>query len=250
MYIDVKGLRLDSFCPSCGESSVFKYVAKTKLLPHQPIIGHRVGPRVDRIWQFLVKVLGYVDLHCAREYSHTFEVIFKLTGSSEHGYDFTKIGQLPSKLDLVSKGIRKYQKLAPNDAKELHSAAICTSSGFHVAAFVYLRRVFERRLEIAHDAAKSDTGWDESTYDPQMRMADRIKSLQNHLPEFLVTNRKIYSILSKGIHELTEEECRDAFSTMEVGITLILDEELEKKAREAKLASVENDLAKLHEKHK
>ena len=124
------------------------------------------------------------------------------------------------------------------------------SAGFHVAAFVYLRRVFERRIEIAHEAAKNDDGWEETAYDPRtMRMEDRIAALRDHLPDFHVENRKIYGILSKGIHELTEEDCAEAFSPLELGIMFILDEEIEMKRKAAKLAKVSGDLAKLHAKH-
>ncbi len=39
----------------------------------------------------------------------------------------------------------------------------------------------------------------------------------------------MYSILSKGIHELSEEECLQYFKLMKIGIELILDEQLEEK---------------------
>ena len=82
-----------------------------------------------------------------------------------------------------------------------------------------------------------------------MRMEERIDALRDHLPDFLVENRKIYSILSKGIHELTEEDCAEAFSSIELGIKLILDEEIAIKRKAAKVARVSGDLAKLQAKH-
>ena len=106
------------------------------------------------------------------------------------------------------------------------------------------------RLLVLAAPAKKDDGWDETAYDPRnMRMEARIAALRDHLPDFLVENRKIYSILSKGIHELTEEDCAEAFSPIELGITLILDEEIEMKRKAAKRAKVSGDLAKLHAKH-
>ena len=191
-----------------------------------------------------------MEFHCARERAHKLQFFLKVSKDSTRNYKIKKIGQYPSKLDLLSGEIRNYSKHAPTDARELHFAAICVSAGFHVAAFVYLRRVFERRIEIAHKVAKKDDGWDETAYDPRtMRMEDRIAALSNHLPDFLVENRKIYSILSKGIHDLTENDCAEAFSPLELGITLILDEEIEMKRKAAKLAKVSGDLAKLHAKH-
>lgn len=251
--VEKKGLRIDGYCPACGQGTVYKYFTAKKMLPHpEPIMSRvRTTTTTNRVEVFFREALADVTFHCARESYHTLRIIFSIAKDNENGYTITKIGQLPSKFDLVSADLRKYGKQSPTDSKELHAAAMCDSAGFHVAAFAYLRRVFERRLEIAHEATKKDPGWNESSYDPkQMRMEDRIAALRNHLPDFLVENRKIYSILSKGIHELTEEECSEAFSTIQVGITLILDEELERRERAAKLASVSNDLARLHEKHK
>jgi hypothetical protein len=59
--------------------------------------------------------------------------------------------------------------------------------------------------------------------------------LTQHLPKFLVENRKLYGIMSVGVHTLSEAECLDAFPIVLVGIELMLDEHLEKHAREKKI---------------
>ena len=61
----------------------------------------------------------------------------------------------------------------------------------------------------------------------------------------MVTNKNIYSILSKGIHELNEQECIDYFDTLFESIIMILDEILEKKAIEAKQRTLTNKIAKI-----
>lgn len=247
--IDHSGLSVDCYCPYCQEASVFRFTSGHKMLP-SPSIVSGTGNYYDPVHLFLNKVLPDMKFHCAREQAHNLRFFLKVSKDGARTYTIKKIGQYPSKLDLLSGEIRNYRKHAPTDARELHVAAICVSAGFHVAAFVYLRRVFERRIEIAHKAAKKDDGWDETAYDPRnMRMEARIAALRDHLPDFLVENRKIYSILSKGIHELTEEDCAEAFSPIELGITLILDEEIEMKRKAAKRAKVSGDLAKLHAKH-
>ena len=251
ILMNQKNLNVDCYCPGCAEATVYKNLITTKLLPEVPITSRvSVSPQYNSYQSFLSDSLTDMTFRCARENSHTLRVILTLEFDDEGGCAITKIGQFPSKLDLISSDIRKYAKSDPHDARELNSASICASAGFHVAAFVYLRRIFERRLEIAHEAAKGDSDWDESAYDPKtMRMEDRIAALRNHLPEFLVQNRKIYGILSKGIHELIEADCLEAYSTMEVGITLILDEELEKRKKADKLTAVSGDLERLQQKH-
>ncbi len=55
-----------------------------------------------------------------------------------------------------------------------------------------------------------------------------IKQLENYLPEVLVKNKAMHSILSKGVHQLAESECNDYFPIIFKGIVMILEEELER----------------------
>jgi hypothetical protein len=61
--------------------------------------------------------------------------------------------------------------------------------------------------------------------------------LRDHLPEFLFENRSIYGILSKGIHELSEEECKEYFPVVRGAIEMILDAKLQEVERAKKLKS-------------
>jgi hypothetical protein len=58
--------------------------------------------------------------------------------------------------------------------------------------------------------------------------------LSDFLPSFLTQNKGIYSILSKGIHELAEKECMDMFPYMKICIEIILDEKIEMMERQKK----------------
>ena len=62
--------------------------------------------------------------------------------------------------------------------------------------------------------------------------------LRYHLPTLLVENRRIYSILSIGIHQLGEEECKKYFQVILQGIEIILDEKLEEQRKKEKIARV------------
>lgn len=42
----------------------------------------------------------------------------------------------------------------------------------------------------------------------------------------MVTNAILYNIVSKGIHELKEDECRKIFPILQSGIELILEEDM------------------------
>ncbi len=68
-------------------------------------------------------------------------------------------------------------------------------------------------------------GWDDAVF-LKSRMDDKIKLLSSTLPKVLVAHSGMYSILSKGIHELSEQECLRYFNTLRLGIGMLLDEEL------------------------
>ena len=76
-------------------------------------------------------------------------------------------------------------------------------------------------------------------------MDGKIKSLKGYLPTFLVENHSIYGILSKGIHELSEEDCRNYFTILRESIELILDEKLEQLQKDKKKKEISSALSKI-----
>ena len=75
-----------------------------------------------------------------------------------------------------------------------------------------------------------------------MRMAERIDLLKDHLPGFLVNNKKLYRILSLGIHELNEADCLGFFSVIRQSTVYILEEDKRKKEELAQRKAVEAGL--------
>lgn len=73
-------------------------------------------------------------------------------------------------------------------------------------------------------------------------MDEKIVLLRDYLPIFLVENSSIYSILSKGIHSLTEDECLEFFEPMKLGIELILDEKIEQEEKANKISHTRKSL--------
>ena len=53
-------------------------------------------------------------------------------------------------------------------------------------------------------------------------MNEKIKMLSDYLPKLLVNNEAFYGIVSKGIHELSEEECIEYFPVLKSFIMMIL----------------------------
>jgi hypothetical protein len=136
-----------------------------------------------------------------------------------------KIGQYPSIASLEFDEINKYKKeLDGKYINEFRKAIMLFAHGYGVASFTHIRRIFEFLIV---EAAKVKERHEDSDF-KDLRMDGKIKDLESELPEFLVRNRTMYSILSKGIHELEEKDCLKYFPIIKNGIQLILEEKIEK----------------------
>lgn len=173
--------------------------------------------------------------------AHEYRTYFWLCDST-----IQKVGQFPSVADLQIPQIQKYRKLLGNGRyRELTRAIGLAAHGVGIGSFVYLRRVFEGLMEQAHSVASQLHEFDEKKYELS-RIEDKILLLKDFLPRFLIEHRSIYSILSKGIHELGEEECLEYFNPVRDGIELILDQkikEVERKEKERKASQTIGKIA-------
>lgn len=207
---------IDTYCPDCNAHSIFH---QNNLADIPGYIAGWVGSK-----------RYVVILKCSRDADHKLFFLFDVEGRTVQ-----KIGQYPSLADLNTFDVRQYAAVLPKeDFREFTKAIGLAAHGVGVGSFVYLRRIFENLVDAAYQYAKKEDGWDDDAY-LNGRMADRIKLLAGHLPDFLVENRSMYKILSQGLHELTEKECLAAFPILKMGIELVLDEQLAAAAKQQKL---------------
>jgi hypothetical protein len=68
------------------------------------------------------------------------------------------------------------------------------------------------------------------------------------LPEAVVENAPLYSILSKGIHDLSENECNAHFPVVLAGIQSVLEERLAERARREKAENAKKAVAVLKQR--
>lgn len=245
----------DSFCTKCKRESTFKVSSGTRPNEFQRNISqerlikqHGGKPDFPRLPSGVFVLSSTCTRHEAHKQNFLFFVDYQ-TAIGESGQvsthsTFQKIGQQPSYGDLHMLQVKKYAHvLEKEQLAELTRAIGLASHDVGVGAYVYLRRIFEGLVEEAHVLAKSDPGWDEDAY-LRCRMNERVALLRAHLPAFLVENPGMYSLLSKGIHELSEQDCLKHFSTLRIGIELILDERIEARARSQKIAAAKAAIQK------
>jgi hypothetical protein len=218
-----RGHRVDGYCPSCGKESTFIYRPTS-----QDMLGASEG---------LPNFIGSVILNCARIETHFVRFHISLVAGL-----LQKDGQFPSFATIALDQSKQYASLLGKEySSEFHKAIGLAAHGVGIGSYVYMRRIFERLIQDRFDEFKGVQGWSDEDF-RQMKMAERIQHLKGHLPDFLVRNTRLYSIMSRGIHELDEETCLAFFSVLKGAIIIILEEDKKKKEDLARQAQYERDI--------
>ena len=253
-------VRISDYCKECKEERVFTMkpyiyfskdskgcsphklserlmeVQRDNVIKNTPSVGE-VGSKENIAWEWkdwqnddVSRILVF-QFVCSMNEDHHLDYIVLTTDTS-----MMKIGQYPSVADMTFPKLDAYKHvISKEDRKELGTAIGLFASGVGAGSYVYLRRILERIIYKAKETA-GDTVNDEKF--EQAKMAERIKMLEGYLPETLTKNTIIYGILSKGIHELSEEECLRYFPVVKECIYQILgmwESERKKQADEAGL---------------
>ncbi|MDF2856855.1 MAG: hypothetical protein K0Q87_2706 [Neobacillus sp.] len=244
---------LDLFCPFCNKDSVFSPIIdennyifdstyRWSLMGNDNpnLIG--LNKKEEKHWLSRINIIVR-EFECSREKTnnqHNFLVAFKF-------YDdyFSKIAQAPSVADLTNRHLKKYKKLDNNIFLELSKGQGLFSHGIGVGSFVYLRRIIENNIvkpELDKLILREEITEDELS---KKDFKEKLNLLKGEVSDFLVENKKIYSVLSKGIHELSEDECKKAYPIVEKCIEIILDEQVELKVKLQKREEIAKQLNQL-----
>jgi hypothetical protein len=158
----------------------------------------------------------------------------------------SKVGQYPSVADFHIGQVHKYDKVLSKDKmREFTKAIGLAANGIGIGSFVYLRRIFEHLVSESFEKAKSENDEFDADAFSKAKMNNKIQMLSGYLPDFLVENYSIYGILSKGIHELSEEDCKSYFSILRESIEMILDEKEDNRLKELKKDNIKKALSQI-----
>ncbi|TDS25390.1 hypothetical protein [Halanaerobium congolense] len=258
-----KRLNIDAYCPECGEISTFN--SSTNSSRAGSDFSDQFNPNMNLEESTLEKIVhkkynDFIDnnkiierkFKCARNETHIMFFYFMIKDERhvEEENKILKIGQYPSMVDLNKIELKKYKKqlakiLTEELASEYNKAVMLHTHGYGVASFVHLRRIFEGLIEKTFLEKIDDIGLDKETF-YKKRMDKKIDLLKEYIPDFLGENSYIYSILSKGIHELDEKECLEIFDILKTGIEIILEEKIEKINKEKRKKFIEKELNKVN----
>ncbi|MGE7946492.1 hypothetical protein [Lysinibacillus sp. NPDC093688] len=230
--------QFDCYCISCAKDTTFRLV-------HSDFNEHKLMSYVNLSSTDKVDIVvsdatpKRLNFACQRNPEHLFTILLKAIDT-----DLVKIGQYPSLADIEKHDIEKYKKLLKKDYVNLNKAIGLRTHGIGAGSYVYLRRIFENLIEEKHLEAQTEHGWDEDKYN-RSKMKEKIKLLEHKLPSILLETPELYGILSKGIHELSEEQCLEYFPVTKFAIELILDEKLVMLEKEAKMKDLKSSLGSI-----
>lgn len=222
-------LSFDTYCTSCKKESTFRI--KKLPVPRKPPGGSEAA-------KVAIPHIFGVSAICQRSY-HVYTYVF-----FKNGHHLIKIGQFPSLATISHGELRSIDKgLEKTDRKELGTALGLFAHGTSLGAFVYLRRVFERMIIRAHER-QSLAGSPVAGFS-SMRMEEKIAALKSELPDRVVQNSGVFSVLSAGLHELTEEQCTKHFPIMKAVLFQMLEQEEHKRLAMIKASETEAALQKI-----
>lgn len=238
----------DTYCPQCKKESTFKnlFTEKKRTTANFEIgyvEGHRNTYGVEAWDSPRMYVKEFV---CSRDSSHVNMYIFLLSYKYKSDLSLTKIGEYPSTLVTHTLNLKKYRKHFKSYHDELVMSLKAYSNGIGVGSFVYLRRIFEDLVWKAYDKHKIKFNDSDDLEFRNKTMADKIDYVKDELPDFLVEKKYLYSILSKAIHSLEESYCLQNYNFVKDSILLILDQEIEKIEKNAKIKNLEKKIGDIH----
>lgn len=219
---------LDLFCPKCNHEKTF---VKQELTPVQleKSIKHYSPIESDMQYAYVAHELKYICPTCGKQ------IAFYLYYNREKN-KIIKIGQYPSFYDISRDELKEYQKsslISDDDIKQLYKAYTCASESYFVAAYTYMRRVFENLLISAFTTYQDEISLSEKDF-RGLRSDEKLEKLKAFLAIDDEIYKPLYALLSVGIHALTEEECGENFELLKSILLDILAEQKAKKEKEEK----------------
>ncbi|MBW8241454.1 hypothetical protein K1F50_01490 [Muricauda oceani] len=243
---------IDSYCTICKKETTFnsEFSSKEEISLLNDILN---SPKIrfetpenshTELIKELEKNCTFVrKFNCPRkpnDSAHSQIFVFRIIGTT-----LIKVGQHPPLAELLSENLKKYKKLGEQIYSELNRAVGLSTHGVGIGAFVYLRRIIEKHIVNPEIERLIKNGITTKEQVSKLDFKGKINLSKDGLPNFLVENPKIYSVLSKGIHELEEEESKQFFPILKSAIEIVLDEHIEINERQKKNKTIANQLNKL-----
>lgn len=210
---------IDLYCPKCRINKTFIYNSK-ECIDLFGSIQYRFSPA------YMSYSLRYICPTCRNNLWY----IFYYDRSKE---SVVKLVQYPTLYDVTPDELKKYKKndlIDEESFNQIYKADTCASESYFIAAYTYMRRVYESLLVNIFTQNKEKTGISEEDF-KKLRSDEKIAKIKPYLAIDDEIYKPLYALLSAGIHSLSEEECREDYTLLK---SILLDIIAEQKARKEK----------------
>ena len=178
------------------------------------------------------------NFFCLRNSAHRMTVHLQIDANA-----IEKVGQYPSIADMAWPELSRFRKLLGVERlAELKKAYGLFSHGVGAGSLIYLRRVLELVVELARSEMLAVEGMLPKGFDGE-RFEEKVKLLKRFVPEAFYENRKLYGLISAGLHSLTEKECLAIFPVAWLGIDSALSAVQARRDEAEKTAAVSHAVA-------
>lgn len=225
---------LDLYCPKCRTTKTFIYVGRECI--------EQFGSASERARTvYFSYLLKYNCPTCQK--SLCYILYYDINQKS-----VIKLAQYPTLYDVTPDELKKYKKndlIDEESFNQIYKADTCASESYFIAAYTYMRRVYESLLVNIYTQNKEEIGIREGDF-KKLRSDEKILKIKPYLAIDDEIYKPLYALLSAGIHSLTEEECCEDYNLLK---SILLDIIAEQKARKEKEEKRKN-IIELYSKRK
>lgn len=228
--------KIELYCNQCRKRRIYTF-ATIGMDYYMIESGPHFANDTEIGYSKLIKDNEYFYFIAKADCGHNLIILFKIIDENT----IIKVGQSPSIYDMNEEINNKsfLKELGEEYASYYKTACSLNSFNNNIGAMTYLRRIFEKILLDCFISNKSNIEIEQEEF-LKLRMDEKLSKLKSFLPSIIFDNgyNKIYTKVSDGIHNLSEEECEHLFLPLRMAIEEILIEKIElknKKIRQEKL---------------
>lgn len=232
-------LKLELYCNECKNKRIYSFAIigynyySRETTPEY----HNAVSNVSATYEKMMEENQYFYFIAKADCGHNLIMLFKIIDENT----IMKVGQSPSIYDMNEEINNKsfLKELGEEYSTYYKNACSLNSFGMNIGAMTYLRRIFEKLLLDCFEQNKGELKITKEDF-IKFRMEDKLDKLKKFLPQIIFKNgyNQVYSKISDGIHNLSEDECNNLFIPLRMAIEEILIEKMElkeKKIRQEKL---------------
>lgn len=223
---------LDLYCPDCGANKTFIYETHST----NGDMGKYRRNKESTVYYSNIVSIVYKCPSCGKK------VFVEFLYLNDY---IMKIAQYPALCEISRDELKKFQKNRLIDKEffsEIQKADICAGESYFVAAFTYMRRVFENLIKNIFNMNQQKIGITYEEY-TKKKTDQKIKLIKDYLPIDDGVYNPLFSLLSEGIHSLTEEECAENYTLLKSVLLELLVTFKAKKEQEERRKQIKDLLA-------